>query len=261
MEGYEEIKSVGENSIVCKRTKDGRFFFVKKIPFVNLDQRQKEKLIERINTFVKLTVNTRAIARLHNPFVAGQNINLPIEYFEDNSLDKIIKLTLQDGKKLSDDFIWEVIGKIAFELYDLHTQSQPVGHGRIRTDNIFIPSKNVVKLGLCGFDLDRKYTPQNDMYQLGVVIYEMVTLSSFDPKASKHSLDRKLSHCDQSLRKLILALVQEDSEKRPNVVYVLQVLEVAVVVQEIKLSIAKEQNEEEKRKVAALEQELEGKKK
>ena len=256
MEGYEEIKQLGEHSLLCKRGRDGKLFFVNKIPFVDLDQHQKEKLIERINTIVKLTASTRAIARVHNPVVAGQNINLPIEYFEDRSLDHIIKITAQDGKKLSEDFIWEVIGKICFELYDFHTQSQPMGHGKINTSNIFIPSKGMVKLGLCGFDLERKYKPENDMYQLGIVIYEMATLSSFDPKASKHSIERKLSHCDSSLRKLILSLVQEDGEKRPNVVYVLQVLEVAVVVQEVKLGIAKEQYEDEKKKVAALEEEL-----
>ena len=98
------------------------------------------------------------------------------------------------------------------------------------------------------------------MYQLGIVIFEMVTLSQFDPKGSKHLIEKQLSHCDTSLKKLILALLQENDEKRPNVVFVLQVLEVAVVVQEFKLSIAKEQYEDEKKRVLTLENQLAAKK-
>ena len=256
MDEYEKIKNLSKKVTLCKRKRDDKLFAVRRESFENLKEGQKEKLIERINTIIKLTCSTRAIARLHNPMVVDHNIDLPVEYFGENNLQHIIEATKEGGKKLSEDFVWDVIGKICFELYDFHTMHCPIGHGKIKTSNIFVPSKGDIKLGLCSFDLNKTCTPSRDMYQLGVVIYEMLTLSPFDPKASKHSIERKLSGCDQSFEKLVLALTQEDDEKRPNVVYVLQILEVAVVVQRVKLAIANEQFDAEKKRVEMLESQL-----
>lgn len=256
MEDYRKEKELGERSGLYKRLSDGENFYIKSISFVGLDHQKKSDLVSRYNQMLSKTQTMKTIARFHNPIVQSGYLNARLDYCGENNLKVIIRETKETNNKFSEDFIWTLIASICIDLYDLHTQSRPISHGRITDDNVFRPNASTIKVGICNMEDYEKLTPQDDMYQLGVLLYEMITLEAYDSDMSSSSKERKLRSFNKDLAKLIVELTHHNPDKRPNVVYVLQRLEVAAVVQEIKLANAKEMNSNLKNSIERLELEV-----
>ncbi|EAX99711.1 hypothetical protein TVAG_472130 [Trichomonas vaginalis G3] len=243
MEEYRKEKDIGKRSGVYTRLADNELFFIKSIPFVGLDHQKKSELVSRYNQMLSKTQTMKTIARFHNPIVQNGILNAALDYCGENSLERIIRETKETNNKFSEDFIWKLIALICLDLYDLHTQSRPISHGRITTDNVFRPNSSSIKVGICNLEDYERLTPQDDMFQLGCLIYELLTLESYDHEMNSSFKERKLHNYNKDLSKLIIELTHSNPDRRPNVVYVLERLEVAVYVQEIKYENAKEINQ------------------
>ena len=257
MDDYTPKGSLGPNAMLVKRIKDGKYFVLRQVNYKELREDEKKRLIERINTLKILTSGHHIISKLHNPFVTDGNINIPTEYYGTYTIETMISDYREQNKQIKEDFIWNVIAKICLELYDLHSHNPPVGHGAITASNIHLLKNSDIKL--TNFEIDpndsSQLSPQNDMFQIGILIFEMATLRKFDIQRRKEN-ETVLSSCPEGIRRAVTELTLSKSDERPDVTKVLSIPEIAVIVLESKLEHAKETYESEKRQVRELEEEI-----
>lgn len=254
MEGYEVIKpDFGKSTILAKRKKDGNEFVIKQIEYGSIDKSKKQNLIDRINAFVGLTRQDCIIARLYNPFVENSIINLPNKYFGDYTIASKIKECIAKRTHIPESFIFNVIGKICMELYEFHQAN--LGHMGITADHIFITGDSIKLTGInfTQFEIAPKEQIQKDLYQLGALIFEMATLSSFEN--DRHP-EKRLASCSEEIRRLVIGLTNPNPEKQTDIVQVLSQSDIAVVVLEVKLEREKAEYEREKQIVSELESQV-----
>lgn len=257
MDDYTPKGSLGPNAMLVKRNKDGKHFVIRQVNYKELREDEKKKLIDRINTLKILTTGHHIISRLHNPFVTDGNINIPTEYYGSYTIDSMISDYRDQNKQIKEEFIWNVIAKICLELYDFHSNNPPIGHGAITSSNIYLLKNSEIKLS--NFEIDpnssNQISPQSDMFQVGILIFEMATLRRFDIQRRKEN-EVVLSSCPEGIRRAVSELTLSKPEERPDVTKVLSIPEIAVIVLESKLEHAKETYESEKRQVRELEEEI-----
>lgn len=137
-----------------------------------------------------------------------------------------------------------------------HMHDRKVIHRDIKAENVFLNRRNQVKIGDFGISkslahtlaqartrigtpyylspeicMDKPYDNKNDMWALGVVLYQLCTLKHpFDANsmdgllhAIMHTKPRAISsHYSKPLRDLVDALLAKNARRRPNVNQVLQ---------------------------------------
>lgn len=171
-----------------------------------------------------------------------------MEYAEGGSLAQLIQKHAINGKRFSEDMIFMYSAQMTLSLMALHSKN--ILHRDIKTQNLFI-KKGILKLGdfgiskaleggdslaqtMCGTPYfmppevcrGEKYDSKADVWAMGVIIYELVTLKKpFDgdnlsglfEKIKSKDLEPIPEDSSQEMKLLIGMLLNKEKDKRPNI--------------------------------------------
>lgn len=254
---YRRIKSVGKGSfgeaILCRSKADGKRYIAKTVETATMSPKEKRDLQNEIR--ILAAVNHPNIIRYQEHFEDGTVIFIIMEYADGGDLSQKIK----DRKKKAPEGVapelfdpklvmfWFL--QICMALKFLHDKR--ILHRDLKTANIFLTTKNVVKLGdfgistvlqntmacaktVCGTPYyfspeicqSRPYNNKSDIWALGVVFYETITLNRpFNAKSLKELLKKILvgqyepipEVVPLEIRNLCASLLQISPSHRPSV--------------------------------------------
>jgi hypothetical protein len=241
-----------------RRTRDGKTFAMKKVSYTSIPKCERKRLVDTTNHLIQLTGTSTGLVRYHNTQVDNEagTLNLIMEFCPNGSLERLIADAKQARRPIDTDKIWSIATDVALALYDLHNNPQaPLAHGQLTADHVLFDAEDKVKIGCFSlnscFDVDK----DKDLSDLGVLLYEMATLSTFVSK--REVTASRLRAVDEGLRELIIALLNPvHGGSQFGLLHVLEFPEVALNVLQKKLKIETEIYEQEKRRYAALKEDL-----
>lgn len=200
---FKIIKRIGTGafSVVYKaqRISDGMLYAIKKVQIQKLNEKEKENALDEI----------RILASVKHPNVISykeaffdkndQCLCLIMEYANSGDLSQNIKSYVKKRTKISEKNIWSIFVQITQGLKALHDLG--VFHRDIKSANIFLKKDGSAKLGDMNVSKvskdgflktqtgtpyyaspevwkEKKYTNKSDIWSLGCVLYESITLKT-----------------------------------------------------------------------------------
>jgi len=257
MEGFDIEENVGPSYYIMKRIADRKLFYVKQIHYVGLSIKEKELTVDRIN--MVLQIRNPKMIKYHHCIVDSDNgdIYIPTDYYGE-TLHRRINQYKDTGKQFSEEEIWQIITSISLCLYELHHNEPNTSyHGGLHSDSIFFDENGDIKISGLSFEpfISSIETPQQrDIYDLGVLIYIIATLSKTD--RGNRIFEHKIAHLSTELKEFVLKATNPNPSLRFEVRDILEIRDVAVFVLEEKIRIAREENEMKTRRVITLESEI-----
>lgn len=255
---YRVIRSIGKGSfgeaILVRSKLDGKRYVAKTVDSGSMSDKEKRDVQNEIR--ILAAVNHPNIIRYHEHFLDGTFIFIIMEYADGGDLSSRIKEAKSQEKPKPFEpqlaMFWFL--QICMALKYLHDNH--VLHRDLKTANIFLTSKNVVKLGdfgistvlqtsmacaktVCGTPYyfspelcqSKPYNNKSDVWALGVVFYESLTLQRpFNARSLKELLKKiKVGQFDPlpetipaEIRRLCCSLLQVNPTQRPNVNRILE---------------------------------------
>ncbi|KAK7200236.1 serine/threonine-protein kinase [Novymonas esmeraldas] len=255
---YRRIKSIGKGSfgeaVLVRSKSDGKRYVAKAIDSTSMTSKERRDVQNEIR--ILAAVDHPNIIRYHEHFEDGSLIFIIMEYADGGDLNSRIKdAKKQDPPQPFDPnlaMFWFL--QICMALKYLHDNH--ILHRDLKTANIFLTSKNVVKLGdfgistilqntmacaktVCGTPYyfspelcqSKPYNNKSDVWALGVVFYETLTLHRpFNAKTLKDLLKKILAgHYDPipatipvEMRSLCASLLQVNYLQRPSINRILE---------------------------------------
>lgn len=255
---YRCIKVIGKGSfgeaVLVRSKHDGKRYVAKAIDSASMTAKEKRDVQNEIRILAALSHPN--IIRYQEHFEDGALIFIIMEYADGGDLSTRIKeAKRQDPPQFFDPnlaMFWFL--QICMALKYLHDNY--ILHRDLKTANIFLTSKNVVKLGdfgistvlqntmacartVCGTPYyfspelcqSKPYNNKSDVWALGVVFYEALTLSRpFNAKSLKELLKKILvGHYDPihssvppQMRALCSSLLQVNPTQRPSINRILE---------------------------------------
>ncbi|ESL07536.1 serine/threonine protein kinase [Trypanosoma rangeli SC58] len=255
---YRKVKSIGKGSfgeaVLVRSKTDGKRYVVKAIESASMTAKEKRDVQNEIR--ILSAVNHPNIVRYHEHFEDGTLIFIIMEYAEGGDLNSRIKEAKKNDPlkpfepKLAMFWFLQICMALKY-LHDNH-----ILHRDLKTANVFLTSRNVVKLGdfgistvlqntmacaktVCGTPYyfspelcqNRPYNNKSDVWALGVVFYELLTLQRpFNAKSLKELLKKILvgqydpipSTVPGEMRGLCAALLQVNPVQRPSINRILE---------------------------------------
>ncbi|EPY27657.1 protein kinase [Strigomonas culicis] len=255
---YRYVKAIGKGSfgeaLLARSKANGKRYAVKAIDTKTMTPKELRDVQNEIR--IMAAVNHPNIIRYHEHFDDGHLIFIIMEYADGGDLSTRIK----DAKKQENAqpfepklaMFWFL--QICMALKYLHDNH--ILHRDLKTANVFLTSKNVVKLGdfgistvlqntmacaktVCGTPYyfspelcqNKPYNNKSDVWALGVVFYEMLTLHRpFTAKTLKELLKKILvgqydpiaSTVPAEMRALCASLLQVNPVQRPSINRILE---------------------------------------
>ncbi|AAZ10353.1 serine/threonine-protein kinase, putative [Trypanosoma brucei brucei TREU927] len=255
---YRIMKGIGKGSfgeaVLVRSKEDGKRYVAKAIESAAMSAKEKRDVQNEIR--ILAAANHPNIIRYHEHFEDGTLIFIVMEYADGGDLNTRIK----DAKK-NDPVVpfepklamfWFL--QICMALKYLHDNH--ILHRDLKTANIFLTAKNVVKLGdfgistvvqntlacaktVCGTPYyfspelcqNKPYNNKSDVWALGVILYELLTLQRpFLARSLKELLKKILvgqyepipSTVPAEIRGLCGALLQVNPVQRPSINRILE---------------------------------------
>lgn len=250
---YRKIKTVGRGSfgeaVLVRSRADNKRYIAKTIETASMNPKEKRDLSGEIR--ILAAVNHPNIIRYHEHFEDGSVMFIVMEYADGGDLNQRIKERKKSENPEPFDpklcMFWFL--QIAMALKFLHDKR--ILHRDLKTANVFLTSKNVVKLGdfgistvlqntmacaktVCGTPYyfspeicqSKPYNNKSDVWALGVCFYETLTLNRpFNARTLKDLLKKILvgqyepipQSVPTELRNLCQSLLQISPSQRPSV--------------------------------------------
>lgn len=255
---YRVIRSIGKGSfgeaILVRSKIDGKRYVAKTVDSASMSDKEKRDVQNEIR--ILAAVNHPNIIRYQEHFLDGTYIFIIMEYADGGDLSSRIKEAKSQEKPKPFEpqlaMFWFL--QICMALKYLHDNH--ILHRDLKTANIFLTSKNVVKLGdfgistvlqtsmacaktVCGTPYyfspelchSKPYNNKSDVWALGVVFYEALTLQRpFNARSLKELLKKiKVGQFDplpetipSEIRRLCCSLLQVNPTQRPNINRILE---------------------------------------
>ncbi|KAG5497447.1 hypothetical protein JIQ42_03933 [Leishmania sp. Namibia] len=255
---YRRIKSIGKGSfgeaVLVRSKSDGKRYVAKAIDSVSMSPKERRDVQNEIR--ILAAVDHPNIIRYHEHFEDGTLIFIIMEYADGGDLSSRIKEAKKHETPQPFDpnlaMFWFL--QICMALKYLHDNH--ILHRDLKTANIFLTSKNVVKLGdfgistvlqntmacaktVCGTPYyfspelcqSKPYNNKSDVWALGVVFYETLTLHRpFNAKTLKDLLRKILAGSYDpipttipvEMRSLCASLLQVNYMQRPSINRILE---------------------------------------
>ena len=202
MENFEIISKLGSGGFSkvykVKRKIDNQIYALKKVQILNLSEKQKLSSLNEIR--VLASIKNKYIINYKEAFLDEKDCTLCLvmEYADKGDLEKRIKEQKEKGKYFNEKDIWKVFIQIVNGLKSLHDQG--IMHRDIKSSNIFLFSNGMAKIGdlnvckILSKDnlghtqagtpayaapevwMEKPYGLKSDIWSLGCVLYEMITL-------------------------------------------------------------------------------------
>ncbi len=250
MEGFEILKKLGDGaySVVYKvrRKADGNIYALKKVKLQNLNDKEKENALNEVR--ILASIKSTFVISYKEAFIedSDSSLCLVMEYADNGDLYQKIVL-FKKNKCLMDEIdIWRIFIQMTKGLKALHDLK--ILHRDLKSANIFLESNGAAKIGDLNVSKvakkglgytqtgtpyyaspevwkDQPYDNKSDIWSLGCVTYEMITLHPPFRAQNMEGLYKKVIkgqyekiHGDYSsdLNDLIKLLLKVNPSDRPN---------------------------------------------
>ncbi|XP_063428130.1 uncharacterized protein LOC134711459 [Mytilus trossulus] len=243
---FELLNLIGSGTFgqawLARNKKDNSKCVIKVVKILKMSEGELDQALTEVSVLARCK-NTNIIKYL-DAFVDEGSLKIVMEYADGGDLHK--RIVNQKGIHFGKEAILDWFVQICFALKYIHSQN--ILHRDLKTQNIFLTSQNVVKIGDFGiarvlrdsadcamtaigtpFYLSpeicqkKPYNHKSDMWALGCVLYEMCTLhvpfnaKDFDSLVMKimtGQFDPLPSHFGTTIRYLCTRLLDKDPDKR-----------------------------------------------
>lgn len=250
MDGFEILSKLGEGAYSTvykvKRMADNNIYALKKVRLLKLSKKEKENALNEVRLLA--SVNSNFVISYKEAFFDEKDscLGIVMEYADKGDLYQKITSFRKKGVLFDEIDIWRVIIQLVKGLKALHELK--VLHRDLKSANVFIFSDGSVKLGDLNVSKvakkglgytqtgtpyyaspevwdDRPYNNKSDIWSLGCVIYEMITLrppfraenmEGLYHRVCKGQYNRISEKYSNDLAYIIKQLIQVDPNKRPS---------------------------------------------
>ena len=230
---YKEIKKIGEGGF-------GEVFLIQKKCALKqfnktLEEEEKDRIKNMINTINK--INNEHIIKYYDTYEEDNKFNILMEYGGEMNLKQYIEH--QKDELIEENIIKDIILQICIGIKEIHKNN--IIHRDLTPDNIFINKNNKIKIG--DFDISKinkdyvktqigkiqylapeiilgnKYNNKIDIYLLGCIIYELLTLNNYyiDTKINNNNGKININIYNPKWQNLLDLLLNKEYKNRPNI--------------------------------------------
>jgi NIMA (never in mitosis gene a)-related kinase len=251
MDKYRKIKVVGKGSfghaVLVQSLVDRKLYIMKIINVSSMDRKQKEEALNEVH--VLKAMRHPYIVTYRESFMDKRCLCIVMDYADGGDMYSKIAKQKQLGKGFPENLILNWFVQICLAIKHIHDRK--ILHRDLKTQNVFLTSQGEVKIGDFGiarvlqhtYDCaqtaigtpyylspeicrEQPYNQKSDIWSLGCILYEMVTLRhAFDASSMKGLVVKILKGTypaiptcySQQLKDLIDEMLQKDPHKRPSI--------------------------------------------
>lgn len=249
MDQYVRVKKIGEGSfgkaLLVKKKSDGKQYVIKEIGISKMSPKEREESRKEVKVLAQLKHPN--IVSYQESFEENGNLYIVMDYCEAGDLYK--KINSQRGIQLPEEQVLDYFVQICLAIKHVHDRK--ILHRDLKSQNIFLTKSGIVKLGDFGIARvlhstvelartaigtpyylspeiceNRPYNNKSDIWSLGCVLYELLTLKhafeagnmknlvlkiirgSYPPIPYKYSAD---------IRGLVAQMLKRNAHDRPSV--------------------------------------------
>eukprot|EP00667_Euglena_gracilis_P002690 EG_transcript_2693 len=198
---YSRLKVLGKGSfgeaILVRSKEDSRHYVAKEINLLSMSPKEKEDAKNEIRVLAQLSHPN--IIKLHDHLMHRARLYIIMEWADGGDLDMKIKKARQEGQRFDEDRIMFWFVQLCLSIKHLHDKK--ILHRDLKAGNVFLMSSGIIKLGdfgistvlrntlaqamtVCGTPYyfspeickNKPYNNKSDIWALGCIFYEMVTL-------------------------------------------------------------------------------------
>ena len=242
---YKNIRKIGEGGFgdVYLVEKDNNYYALKKLKF-KLTKEELEQYQKILNILLK--IKNENIIKYYEFFLENDYLNIVMEYCGDTDLKQFIKNQKAKNELIEEELIKDFIIQICNGLKEIHNNG--IIHRDLTPDNIFIGKNNKIKIGDFSiskiltkstllsvkqsgkyryfapeFELEGKFNYKTDIYSLGCIIYELITLNEYyiDKKINEKDCKIDSDNYNKKWQEVIELLLNKNYKLRPDIEEVL----------------------------------------
>ncbi len=250
MDGFKVLSKIGEGSystvLKVQRIADGNIYALKRVKFYKLSDKEKENALNEIR--ILASVKDKNVISYKEAFFDEKDSSLGIvmEYADKGDLFQLITERKKTKNYFTEQEIWKVFIQLLKGLKALHDLK--ILHRDIKSANVFLFQGGICKLGDLNVSKvarkglgytqtgtpyyaspevweEKPYDNKSDVWSLGCVIYEMITLRPPFQAKSMEELYKKVmrgmyprisSKFSEDLSDAIKLMIRVESGARPN---------------------------------------------
>ncbi|XP_072173029.1 serine/threonine-protein kinase Nek8-like [Diadema setosum] len=249
MENFEKIKVVGRGAYgtvyLCRRLHDKKLIIIKQIPVEQMTKDERQAALNEVKVLSML--DHPNIIEYYENFLEDKALMIVMEYAEGGTLFEYLQ---QRGNALiEEDEVLRLFAQILLSLKHVH--SKQILHRDLKTQNILLNrARDVIKVGDFGISKilsskskaftvvgtpcyispelceGKPYNQKSDMWAVGCVLYELLTLKrAFEAnnlpalvmKIMRGSVAPISDRYSDQLKRLLLRMLHLDPDKRPTI--------------------------------------------
>ena len=250
MEGFKVLSKIGEGSystvLKVERIADGNIYALKRVKFYKLSDKEKENALNEIR--ILASVKDKNVISYKEAFFDEKDSSLGIvmEYADQGDLFQLITERKKTKNYFTEQEVWKVFIQLLKGLKALHDFK--ILHRDIKSANVFLFKGGICKLGDLNVSKvarkslaytqtgtpyyaspevweEKAYDSKSDVWSLGCVIYEMITLRPPFQAKSMEELYKKVmrgiypkisSKFSEDLSDALKLMIQVEAGARPS---------------------------------------------